>query len=213
MSDTKPIGILGGTFDPIHHGHLRLALELYEHLDLQEVCFIPAARPPLRDTPATSAQLRFQMVKAAIDGIPALSVDDRELHRATPSYTVDTLRSLRVDYPTQSLCFILGMDAFLKLPQWYQWEQLITLTHLVVINRPNQIFPKQPVLANFLNTYQVNQPSQLHQRSNGAILTSEIPALDISATQIRQLLAEGRNPRYLLPLAVLDIINQYRLYR
>lgn len=209
----KPIGILGGTFDPIHHGHLRLALELYERLDLKEVRLVPAAQPPLRDTPTTRAQHRLEMVKAAIVGVPGLQVDNRELHRPTPSYTVDTLRSLRDDYPTQPLCLILGMDAFLKLPQWYRWEELITLAHLVVVHRYHQSLPKVRVLSDFLNTYQTHEPNQLHQQMAGTVFLSEIPMLNISATQIRDLLAEGRNPCYLLPSGVLDIIYKYQLYR
>lgn len=212
-STTKPLGILGGTFDPIHHGHLRLAIELYERLDLEAVRLIPAAQPPLRDTPIINAQHRLEMVKTAIAGVSGLQVDDRELQRTAPSYTVDTLRSLRNDRPTQSFCLILGMDAFLKLPQWYCWEEVIALTHLIVVHRYHQALPKKHALSDFLNTYQSDDPDQLRQHKAGTVLILEIPMLTISATQIRRLLAEGKNPRYLLPSVVLDIISKFKLYQ
>jgi len=135
-TNNKPIGILGGTFNPIHHGHLRLALELYERLDLAKVLLIPSAYPPHRAQPSVSSQCRLEMVQAAIKGVKGLSVDDRELRRQRPSYTVDTLKSLREDYPYHSLCLILGMDAFLGLPSWHKWEQLITLAHFIVVTPP-----------------------------------------------------------------------------
>jgi len=116
----KPIGILGGTFNPIHHGHLRLAIELYERLSLAEVRLIPSANPPHREQPTVSSQHRLEMVQAAIPNITGLTVDDRELRRDGFSYTVDTLASLREEYPDQPLCLILGMDAFIGLPRWYQ---------------------------------------------------------------------------------------------
>lgn len=210
---SRPIGILGGTFDPIHHGHLRLAIELYERLNLREVRFLPAAQPPLRSIPIANAQQRLAMVSIAITDVAGLTVDDRELHRSTPSYTVDTLRSLRADYPTQSFCLILGMDAFLKLPQWYQWEQLITLAHLLIVHRPNQVLPRDHYLTDFLKKHQISQPTLLSQQTHGTIFIVEIPALDISATQIRHALITGKDPRFLLPSTVLAFIEQYQLYR
>ncbi|MDM8561987.1 nicotinate (nicotinamide) nucleotide adenylyltransferase [Candidatus Marithioploca araucensis] len=125
-TNNKPIGILGGTFNPIHHGHLRLALELYERLDLAKVLLIPSAYPPHRAQPSVSSQCRLEMVQAAIKGVKGLSVDDRELRRQRPSYTVDTLKSLREDYPYHSLCLILGMDAFLGLPSWHILQMMVS---------------------------------------------------------------------------------------
>lgn len=213
MHSTKLMGLLGGTFDPIHHGHLRLAIEVYERLDLAEVRFIPAAQPPLREQPRVHAPLRLDMVQRAIAGVAGLCVDDRELQRPGPSYMVDTLQSLRTEYSTQPLGLILGMDAFLKLPQWYQWEKLITLAHLLVVHRPGQILPEIHGMNNFLNTHRVHHSEELVKQRDGFIFIVEIPALDISATQIRRLLASGKNPRYLLPSAVLEMIYQHKLYR
>jgi len=209
----QSIGLFGGTFDPIHHGHLRLAIELYERLELAEVRFIPVAQPPHRYQPIASAHLRLAMVKAAITGVKGLTLDDRELGRPGFSYTVDTLRSLREEYPTHSLCFILGMDAFLGLPQWYQWEHLITLAHLLVVQRADTLVPQAHIMHDFLISHQLRTPEELLTQPAGGIWLEEIPRLNISSTQIRDLIATGRNPHYLLPNPVLDLIHIYQLYR
>ncbi len=209
----KPIGLLGGTFDPIHHGHLRLALELYERLDLAEVRLLPSANPPHREAPTASAQLRLDMVQAAIQGVPGLSADDRELRRHQPSYTVDTLLSIREEYPYHPLCLILGMDAFMALSSWYQWERLITLAHLLVVRRIGTLLPEVHRMQEFLNSHQLHHPDELRQQLAGGVWIEEIPALTISATQIRDLIATGRNPRYLLPQTVLNLIHTHQLYR
>lgn len=209
----KPIGLLGGTFDPVHNGHLRLAIELYERLDLAEVRLIPAARPPLRESPAATAELRCQMVQAAVADTVGLTVDTRELKRPGPSYMIDTLRSFRSEYPENSLCLILGMDAFMGLPQWHQWEQLIELAHLLIVRRPGKLLPMAHQMRDFLMTHQTTQSEDLFKKIQGVIWVEEIPALTISATQIRALLAAHRNPRYLLPKAVLELIEIHQLYR
>lgn len=215
MENDQPIGIFGGTFNPIHHGHLRLALELYERLDLAEVRLIPSAHPPHREQPAVSSQCRLEMVQAAVAGIEELNVDDRELRRTGFSYTVDTLKSLREDYPYRSLCLILGMDSFLNLPQWHQWEQLIKLAHLLVVRRQNVLLPEQSkkVMWDFWKSHRIFDLNNLKQQKAGHIWLEEIPALEISATQIRAIIASGKNPRYLLPLSVLEIITKNQLYR
>ena len=139
-------------------------------------------------------------------------VDDRELHRSGPSYTVDTLSSLREEYPHRSLCLILGMDAFINLPQWHQWQRLITLTHLLIVHRLGTQMPSFSALQDFLSWHQTNCLTDLTQQLAGCIWVEEIPLLNISATQIRNLIATGKNPCYLLPVAVLDIINTHQLY-
>ncbi len=212
-TNSKPIGILGGTFNPIHHGHLRLALELYERLDLAKVLLIPSAHPPHRAQPSVSSQRRLEMVQAAIKGVEGLSVDDRELRRQRPSYTIDTLKSLREDYPYCSLCLILGMDAFLGLPSWHKWEQLITLAHFIVVRRPDTLEGKTSTILDFLKQYQTLNIENFKKQRAGTIWVEEIPALAISATQIRELIAAGKKPHYLLPPAILDIINSHHLYR
>jgi nicotinate-nucleotide adenylyltransferase len=208
----KPIGVLGGTFNPIHHAHLRLALELYERLDLAEVRLIPSAQPPHRIAPTVSSQLRFEMVQAAIADVEGLNVDDRELRRTGLSYMVDTLSSLREDYSNRPLCLILGMDAFMGLPQWYQWKRLISLAHLLVVHRPGILLPDKHLMQDFLKAHRANSAADLRNKIAGAVWIEEIPTFSISATQIRGLIAAGKNPHYLLPLTVLDIINSHQLY-
>ncbi|WP_069472431.1 nicotinate-nucleotide adenylyltransferase [Candidatus Marithrix sp. Canyon 246] len=207
INQTKPaIGLLGGTFNPIHNGHLRLALEIYERLSLAEVRLIPSAQPPHRAIPSVSSKLRLEMVQAAIAGVNGLIADDRELQRDGPSYMVDTLFSLRAEYPDNPLCLILGSDAFMNLNSWYQSTQIINLAHIIVVRRPNTVLTIQ-------NINQTNQLNQLYTSKAGKIWVEELPDMAISATQIRDLIAAGNNPNYLLPLAVLDIINHNRIYR
>jgi nicotinate-nucleotide adenylyltransferase len=132
----NPMGIFGGTFDPIHYAHLRTAFELQQALRLKEIRFLPAGNPPHRDQPLADAQLRLQMVQLATAGQAGFVVDDREVRKAGPSYSVETLAELRHEYPDRSLCLIVGMDAFLSLPKWHQWRELLLLAHLVVAHRP-----------------------------------------------------------------------------
>ncbi|MCK5720387.1 MAG: nicotinate-nucleotide adenylyltransferase [Thiomargarita sp.] len=211
MLKYKPIGIFGGTFNPIHHGHLRLALEVYERLNLEKILLIPSARPPHRNTPIISSQNRLKMVKIAIKDMPGLQADARELQRSGFSYTVDTLKSLKNNYLNNPLCLILGMDAFLNLPNWYQWEQLIKLAHLLVIPRNASL--KNHSMQNFLDLHQTSNQADLTLENAGKIFMLPIPFLDISATQIRQLIKANKNPKYLLPNAVLDMINENQFYR
>lgn len=207
INKTKPaIGLLGGTFNPIHNGHLRLALEIYERLSLAQVRLIPSAQPPHRAVPSVSSKLRLEMVQAAIAGVTGLTADDRELQRDGPSYMVDTLFSLRAEYPDNPLCLILGSDAFMNLNSWYQSTQIINLAHIIVVRRPNTVLATQHI-------NQTNNLNQLHTSKAGKIWVEELPDIAISATQIRDLIATDKNPNYLLPLAVLDIINHNRLYR
>ena len=120
----QPIGLFGGTFDPIHYGHLRTAFELWQALGLAEVRFMPTGSPPHRDQTHATAEHRLAMVRAAVAGQPAFVVDDREVRRSGVSYSVDTLTELRAEYPDRSLCLLLGMDAFLGLPNWHRWREL-----------------------------------------------------------------------------------------
>ncbi len=206
------IGILGGTFDPVHHGHLRLALELHELLRLSEVRLIPLANPPHRQQPSSSAEARLEMLQAAVKNEPALRIDRREIDRGGNSYTVDTLTSLRTEMPGAPICLILGMDAFAGLPGWKRWEDLCTLAHLVVAHRPGVSPPGDLRIQGLLAERLIDTPEALHQSPTGYIYLASLPLLDISSSRIRAYLAQGRDPRYLLPNAVLDIINTQHLY-
>lgn len=207
------IGILGGTFDPIHHGHLRLALEMSERLGLEKTHLIVSANPPHRQIPQTPADMRFEMVKLAIENEKKLIADNREIKRKRPSYTVETLLEIRKEFGEDiSLCLILGMDAFLGLPTWFEWEKLLELAHLIVTQRPeiNQHFSEP--LQHLLEKHQIDNKSKLKEKSKGYILFEAVPMLNISATQIRQCFLEKKNPHYLLPESVLTFISQQGLY-
>ena len=213
MSHT-PIAVLGGTFDPVHHGHLRPALELLEELGLAEVRLVPNAVPPHRRQPAASAEQRLSMVQMAIADQPGFVLDDRELRRGGPSYTVDTLAELRAEIgPQRPLCLLLGRDAFLGLPSWHSWREILSLSHIVVMQRPGYEPEFEEPLAGEIEQRQTLSPLALHQRPAGHILFWQTRNLDISATQIRTLLAAGRSPRYLLPEVVWNYIRQQRLYQ
>lgn len=207
-----PIGIFGGTFDPIHYGHLRTAFELLQALRLSEVRFMPAGDPPHRDITVASPELRLQMVKAAIGQQPGFNVDDREMRRAGPSYSVDTLAELRAEMPDRSLCLIVGMDAFLGLPKWHQWQDILKLAHLVVAHRPGWRAPTQGPLGELLVDGGTGRVDDLHEAKAGRIFIHAVTQLEISSTEVRNLVASGRDPRYLMPDPVRDIIQRSACY-
>ncbi len=207
-----PIGIFGGTFDPIHYGHLRTAFELLQALRLSEVRFMPAGDPPHRDITVASPELRLQMVKAAIGHQQGFNVDDREMRRAGPSYSVDTLAELRAEMPNRSLCLIVGMDAFLGLPKWHQWRDILKLAHLVVAHRPGWRAPTMGPLGELLVDGGTGRVDDLHEAGAGRIFIHAVTQLEISSTEVRNLIASGRDPRYLMPDAVRDIIQQSACY-
>jgi nicotinate-nucleotide adenylyltransferase len=213
-----PIGIFGGTFDPVHYGHLRLAQELGELLRLAEVRIIPAGTPPHRAAPQVTAEQRLEMVRLAVAGNPLLTVDDREVRRSGPGYTVDTLTELRQQLgPSRPLCLLLGADAFLELATWHRWHDLFGLAHVVIAHRPG--FPPESwparmpePLAREYSARLLRQPFGVHLSPAGGIVTQAIAALDISASMIRDSLTRGVSPRYLLPDPVLDYIGRNNLY-
>jgi nicotinate-nucleotide adenylyltransferase len=211
-----PIGIFGGTFDPIHFGHLRLAEEMVDALDLSRVLFIPAGQPPHREAPRTAAMHRFEMVRCAIAGNPVFAVDAREVLRAQPSYTVETLTSLRDELGAeQSLWLLLGADAFLGLPGWHRWQQLFELANIAVVTRPGarllQPDAMQDPLKSEVLQRQVADPSAAGPA--GSVWFLQMTPLEISATAIRTILSQQGSVRYLLPDAVLNYIHEHQLYR
>lgn len=216
MSD-RPIGILGGTFDPIHFGHLRLAEEMLELARLEQIRFIPTGTPPHRDSPQVSAQQRSVMVRLAIADQPAFVLDEREVRRDRLCYTVDTLSELRAELgATQPLCLLMGGDAFLQLHTWHEWEQLFGLAHIVVGYRPGYTLDERiEVAPEALRKHyreRLCTVESMAQRPCGGVAELAIPKLEISATDIRRRVAEGRTIRYLLPDAVENYIHQHQLY-
>ncbi len=206
------LGICGGTFDPVHYGHLRPALEVMDALAPAEIAFVPNAQPPHRDAPGASPAQRLRMLEAAVVGQPGFYVDRRELDREGPSWMVDTLASLREAHPGRSLCLLLGTDAFAGLPGWHRWRDLLSLAHLVVMQRPGWTIPESRDLERLLGRYRIRDARALHDKPAGCIWLQSVTALDISATRIRTLAATGRNLRYLLPEPVREIIEQEGLY-
>ncbi len=207
------IGILGGTFDPVHIGHLRGALEVAEMFGLDEVRLVPNFRPPHRETPNSSAQHRLAMVRLAVDDLPLLAVDARELERDEPSYTIDTLESLRSELAADDQLFlILGWDAFCGLPGWHRWDELLEHCHVLVMQRPDADSEAPEALRDLLAARSVSDPQAL-TGSGGQISFVWQAPLGVSATRIRQFLASGRSVRFLVPDSVLAYINAHGLYR
>jgi nicotinate-nucleotide adenylyltransferase len=207
----QAIGVLGGTFDPIHFGHLRLAEEMAEGLGLSRVRFIPAGQPPHRGVPRTAAIHRLEMVRRAVVGNPRFEVDAREVASPNPSYTVDTLTALRAELGSdQPLWLLLGADAFLGLPTWHEWRQLFKLANIAVAERPGAQLPQSGSMPDELK-HEVSRRQQATGPA-GSVLLRQMTPLDISATAIRDTLARQGSARYLLPDAVLDYIHEQQLY-
>jgi len=213
------LGLLGGTFDPIHCGHVELAREVRAALDLSAVRIIPAGDPPHRAAPVATAAQRLAMVELAVSGIPGLEVDAREIHRAGPSYTVATLEELRSEAPTRPLALIVGADAFLGLPAWRRWRELFDLAHLIVVARPGFSFERglaEPLAAEWSRRFR-EDATALTDEATGSIVTQAITAHPISASAIRAQLGRGNEGvaavRGLLPAAVLAYIDRNQLYR
>lgn len=207
--------MLGGTFDPVHLGHLRSAVELREVLALDRVHMVPAAMPPLRGEPRVSAADRLALLRLGIGGTPGLVADPRELEREGPSYSADTLASLRRELgPEARLVMALGHDAFLRLADWHEPERLFTLAHVVVIDRPDHQASLPEALVGLLAGREVEESEALMARPAGRLLRLRLPSrMAISATEVRRRLASGRSVRYLLPEAVEAHLLSRGLYR
>ena len=218
MSDGAPllalVGVFGGTFNPVHYGHLRSALELVERLDLDHLDMMPCAVPPHRETPSCDASHRAAMVELAVAGEARLGCDSRELRRPGNSYTIDSLIELRGELGAEhSLCLVMGCDALLGITSWHRWQELLDWAHIVVIARPGWHLPGSGTVAEWLSTHALAHPGALAEQPAGGILLQELRPLDISSTEIRELLSAGRSARYLLPEPVLEYIEAHGLYR
>jgi len=207
-----PIGLFGGTFDPIHFGHLRTALELLDHLQLAEVRFTPCGQPPHGKTPTASAALRLEMVQAAIADQPGFVVDERELKRRGPSYTIETLESLRGESVSQSLGLIVGMDAFVDIDKWHRSEELLHLAHIIVARRPGTPRPESGPASALLAANEVTDCAALAAAPAGKILVHTVTQLEISSSAIRAAAVEGSSQRYLVPESVAALIKTSNCY-
>jgi nicotinate-nucleotide adenylyltransferase len=208
----QPIGLFGGTFDPIHYGHLRTAFELWQELRLAEIRFMPTGSPPHREQPHATPELRLAMVEAAVADQTQFIVDDREVRRTGISYSVDTLTELRQELPERSLCLLLGMDAFLGLPNWHRWRELLNLAHIVVAHRPGWKAPTKGPLGEVMVDHGTGTIRDLHEHPSGRVYVHAVTQLEISSTELRQLIIAGQDPRYLVPEEVRRIIRETRCY-
>ena len=209
------IGIYGGTFDPVHFGHLRPALDVLQALQLEQVRFIPCGIPPHRPSPQATAQQRAQMVQLAIATQPKFVLDDRELTRNGMSYMVDTLRSLRQESAATDLCLIVGIDAFNEFDSWKDWQSIVDTTKLVVAHRPNYPLDVQrwkPALTDYVEHHRQMDITQFAACRAPAVFFCPVTQLEISSTRIRELLSAGLDASFLLPATVIEYIRQHRLY-
>lgn len=218
--DRLPLGLFGGTFDPVHHAHLRLAEEARESLQLGRVDFIPAGVPPHRDAPGSSSAHRLEMVRRAVHDNSTLGLDDSEVFSEGKSYTVLTLERLRAQLgPQQPLVLILGADAFQGLPKWHRWSEILTLAHIAVANRPGYAPHERRWPGTDSNALEqmcsehFGVADDLRRTPAGRIVSFDMTPLAISASLIRDLIRTGRSVRYLLPDSVLDYIAEHSLYR
>lgn len=208
------IGILGGTFDPIHYGHLRPAHEAAHKLGLAELRLVPAATPPHRRPPVADPVQRLRMVELAVTEFPGLVVDDREIRRGGLSYTVPTLESLRAETGLAPLCLLVGSDAFRAIESWHQWSRLPELAHLVVLNRPGFLSPATGDLPVWARERVAAAASELRAQPAGRLLFLELTPFDVSATRIRAAITRGETPPAdWLPAAVWDYIRRHGIYR
>ena len=210
---SQPIAILGGTFDPVHNAHLRVAWEAAEALDA-EVRLMPANVPPHRAPPVASARQRAALLRVALAGQSRLQLDERELRRDSPSYTIDTLREMRTEFgPQRPLILLIGADAFAGLPSWREWRALFDFAHLAVLTRPGHGGPLPQELESEIARRRASGRTSLHDLPSGKVLDLAVTPLEVSASAVRALLAAGKEPRWLVPDALLSdpaLLDAYR---
>lgn len=209
------IGVYGGTFDPIHYGHLRPALEVLEAFALSEIRFIPCGEPPHRASPVASAAQRLAMVQCAISGVSEFVADDREIRRDGPSYMIDTLRGLQGEQEGAEFCLLLGMDAFAAFHTWHEWRGILALCNLLVMHRP-EFEPAQVIqdteLRQLIAERRVQDRSLFSHTRAGKLMFYPVTQLDISSTRIRDAIRQQHSVRYLLPDEVITMIELERIY-
>lgn len=208
----EPLALFGGTFDPVHYGHLRCADEARQKLGLQQLFLLPSGTPAHRATPQATADQRLAMLQLAQAEFPALGIDSRELHRSGPSYMVDTLRELREEFPHRSLLLLIGQDAANRLHTWHQWEQLFSLANLVILSRPGESEDYRHDLARKILDRLVTGVQELANSPAGQVLQLQVSPVDISATTIQSMMRLGRSPKSMMPVSILNYIDENRLY-
>lgn len=210
---SSPIALLGGTFDPVHLGHLRAAWEVREQLQLEEIRLLPAGQPPHRVEQVTGASDRLQMLRLAVAGVPGYAIDERELHRPGPSYMVDTLAEVRSESGSRPVCLAMGQDSALTLESWFHWTELFEWAHLVIMQRPGRLQEYPEAVADVFAQRRATRVEELHSRPAGLVWNITVTQLDISSSAIRSQVRSGRSPRFLVPDPVAEYIDEHGLYR
>jgi len=206
------MALFGGTFDPVHYGHLRCADEARQKLGLKKLYLLPSGTPPHRDTPQATVKQRLDMLQLALPEFPQLEIDDRETRRTGPSYMFDTLKELRSGIGDRPLFLLIGQDAANQLHTWFQWERLFELTHIIILTRPGAPARHPPELAEQVQPRMVSDVKKLFESKAGAVFHLEVESIDISASGIKHIIRSGGSPGSMLPVAVLEYINRNRLY-
>ena len=208
------IGIFGGSFDPPHFGHIKSALALLDYFEFEQIRFVPCQQSPHKNSIYASAQDRWQMLSLICDRHDKLMLDDCELNRKPPSYTIDTLIELREKFgEQQSLVLILGVDAYLKFCQWHRYEEILFYSHILLMQRPGYSLPETICEKNYLETYMVKEIKLLENNPCGKIFLSDMKKINISSTEIRKIIADGDQPRYTMPGNIWNYIKRNKLYK
>jgi nicotinate-nucleotide adenylyltransferase len=213
MSRIPALGLFGGTYDPIHLGHLRTALEVRMQLELDEIRLLPWRSHSLREQPSVGGDLRLELVRAAIQELPGFTVDERAFWREGTAYTFDIMSELRAENPEASLCMISGMDAFARMEKWYRWREIFELVNVVVVTRPGATEPTCGALGDVLAQRRVQTPEEVHRSKAGSIYVLTVTQLGISATALRASIAAGLDPRFLVPDGVRRLILSSGAYK
>lgn len=208
----EPIALFGGTFDPIHYGHLRCADEARQKLGLKYIYLLPAGNPPHREPPQATVEQRLKMLQLAVQEFPRLLIDDRETRRNGPSYMVDTVQELRTGVKDRPLLLLIGQDAANQFHSWYHWQQIFELSHIVVLTRPGSLAQYAPELAKQMQARSTFDVNDLLTSCAGSVLQLEVESIDISSTDIKNSITSGAAVNSMLPAAISEYIEQNRLY-
>lgn len=208
----EPLAFFGGTFDPVHYGHLRCAEEVRQKLGLKNLYLLPAGTPPHRASPQTTTRQRLDMLQLTQAEFPSLKIDDRETRREGPSYMVETLRELREEFPQHPLLLVIGQDAANLLHTWFQWQQLFSLAHIVILTRPSIKIEYRQDVAEQIQQRLLGDPQELLRSQAGGVLQLEVESIDISATKIKKFINQGSSLESMMPPEVIAYINENHLY-
>ena len=209
----RRLGIMGGMFNPVHNGHLRVAVECKDAFSFDEIRMIPCAEPPHRENPKVNAQLRLEILRLALENVDYMKADGRELERQGLSYTIDTLRSLKSEFPDDALFLIMGSDAFQNLNAWHEWREILTLSNIVIAHRPDNENNLNSEVGQLLKSHFTDDKEYFLGSDAGKIFSLDVKQLEISSSQIRALLGVGRSAKFLVPEVVLSFIEKNRLYK